>query len=42
MNQAIVGQKQGAKYLQKDNSFNILNLVNQMYKSKSTLSKGLK
>lgn len=40
MNQVIIGQEPRAKHLQKDSSFDILSLANQLYRSKSTLPEG--
>ena len=41
INQVIIGQEQRAKHPQKNSFFDILSLTNQLYRSKSTLSKGV-
>lgn len=39
MNQIIIDQEQRERYPYKDSSLNILSLVNQLYRSKTTLLK---
>ena len=40
MNRVIIGQERGSRHPQKDSSFDILSLANQLYRSKSTLPEG--